>query len=217
MPVAGQRPLGQQVVGGDRPGCLGQPDAARAGSGGAGRAGAAPGRPPPGPITTGPGAEVVGDHRGRRPCRGRSTPPSTTTSRSPCTAHSASIAGGRGATPAYLVEDVGLRAPLGACARARPRPSRGLPAERAGRESNSLVGLAAEHRVDDQRLEPGVPGAAHLGGPGVDLGGGERDLARSSAAWPRARRRRRRARAARRRPPRRRRWSSAPARRSGAG
>ena len=53
----------------------------------------------------------------------------------------------------------------------------GLPAQRAGAGPDGLVGLGAEHAVDDQRLEPGVPGAAHLGGPGVDLRGGERDLA----------------------------------------
>ena len=33
------------------------------------------------------------------------------------------------------------------------------------------------HGVDDERLQPGVPRAAGLGGLGVDLGGGEGDLA----------------------------------------
>ena len=51
------------------------------------------------------------------------------------------------------------------------------PAERAGPRGDGLVGLGAQHRVDDERLEPGVPGAAGLGGAGVDLGGGEGDLA----------------------------------------
>ena len=51
------------------------------------------------------------------------------------------------------------------------------PAERAGARQHRLVGLGAEHGVDDERLEAGVPGAADLGGAGVDLGGGEGDLA----------------------------------------
>ena len=51
------------------------------------------------------------------------------------------------------------------------------PAEGAGPRGDRLVGLGAQHRVDHQRLEPGVPRAARLGGAGVDLGRGERDLA----------------------------------------
>ena len=50
------------------------------------------------------------------------------------------------------------------------------PAEGAGPRGDRLVGLGAEHRVDDERLEPRVPGAAGLGCPGVDLGGREGDL-----------------------------------------
>ena len=52
-----------------------------------------------------------------------------------------------------------------------------VPAERAGPRGDGLVVLAAQQRVDDQGLQPGVPGSALLGGPGVDLGGGEGDLA----------------------------------------
>ena len=41
-----------------------------------------------------------------------------------------------------------------------------------------VVVLAREDRVDDERFEAGVPEAAGLGGAGVDVGSGERDLAR---------------------------------------
>ena len=51
------------------------------------------------------------------------------------------------------------------------------PAQRGGPRSQRVVGLAAQQRVDDQRLQPGVPRAAGLGRLGVDLGGRERDLA----------------------------------------
>jgi hypothetical protein len=53
----------------------------------------------------------------------------------------------------------------------------GVPAERAGPGEDHLVGLGAQDRVDHERLEPSVPGATLLGGAGVDLGGGEGDLA----------------------------------------
>ena len=81
--------------------------------------------------------------------------------------------------PPYVVDD---RLARGAVGRRAPGPSTTttsplrLPAQRARAGPDGLVGLGAQHAVDDQRLEPGVPGAAHLGGPGVDLGGGERDL-----------------------------------------
>jgi hypothetical protein len=39
-----------------------------------------------------------------------------------------------------------------------------------------VVCLAADDRVDDERLQPRVPGAARLRGVGVDLGRGEGDL-----------------------------------------
>ena len=51
-----------------------------------------------------------------------------------------------------------------------------VPAERGGAGDGALVGLAGQHGVDDQRLQPGVPGAARLGGLRVHLGGGEGDL-----------------------------------------
>ena len=51
-----------------------------------------------------------------------------------------------------------------------------LPAQRAGPGPGRLVGLGAQDGVDDQGLEPGVPGPAHLRGARVHLGGGEGDL-----------------------------------------
>ena len=51
------------------------------------------------------------------------------------------------------------------------------PAEGRG-AAHELVGVvAAQERIDEHRLEPGVPGAAGFGGAGVDAGGGEGDLA----------------------------------------
>ena len=41
-----------------------------------------------------------------------------------------------------------------------------------------VVVLAGQDAVDDERLEARVPQAARLGGAGVDVGGGEGDLAR---------------------------------------
>ena len=57
------------------------------------------------------------------------------------------------------------------------RPAAG-PAERGDAGPQRVVGLPAHQGVDDERLEPRVPRAARLGGAGVDLGGGEGDLAR---------------------------------------
>ena len=51
------------------------------------------------------------------------------------------------------------------------------PAERGRARPQRLVGFAAHQRVDDHRLEAGVPGAAGFGRLGVDLGGREGDLA----------------------------------------
>ena len=53
----------------------------------------------------------------------------------------------------------------------------GGPAERGGPGVQAVVDLAADQRVHDQRLQPGVPGAARLGLARVDLGGGERHVA----------------------------------------
>ena len=64
--------------------------------------------------------------------------------------------------------------PLGAPPAERGRPAEHrIPERRAG-----LAVVAADQAVDDQRFEPGVPGAAHLGGGRVDLRGGEGELAR---------------------------------------
>ena len=51
------------------------------------------------------------------------------------------------------------------------------PPERAGPRLHGVVGLAAQDGVDDERLEPGVPRTTGLGRAGVDLRGGEGDLA----------------------------------------
>ena len=78
---------------------------------------------------------------------------------------------------AYLLEEVGLGAPGGDGAQHHGHVAPGAPAEGAGAGEQGLVGLGAQHGVDDQRLEAGVPRAADLRRPGVDLGGRERDLA----------------------------------------
>ena len=84
---------------------------------------------------------------------------------------------GRAGRASYLVEQV-----LAALRRRVPEYDGHAtavgPAQRAGPGGHGLVGLGAEHGVDHQCLEPGVPRAARLGGPGVDLGGGEGDLPR---------------------------------------
>ena len=177
MPVAGQRPLGQQVVGcapgGAPPASRGAARcAASAARGGEVRvleAGDHRARPRPGPRRRGPAGPARPDRRrgpsrraprraGRpgwrraRPCP-RPAPPGVPRRRRRC----------RPATGGLAEHDVDL-----AVAR---------PAEGAGAGEHRLVGLAAEHGVDHERLEPGVPGAADLGGAGVDLGGGEGDLA----------------------------------------
>ena len=78
---------------------------------------------------------------------------------------------------AYLLEDVGLGALRRHPAQHDGHVAARAPAEGAGPGEDGLVGLGAQHGVDDEGLEAGVPGAPHLGGAGVDLGGGEGDLA----------------------------------------
>ena len=78
---------------------------------------------------------------------------------------------------AYVVEQVGLAAFLVNRAQYDGHGATVSPAERAGPRQHGLVGLGAEHGVDHEGFEAGVPGAAYLGGAGVDLGGGEGDLA----------------------------------------
>ncbi len=51
------------------------------------------------------------------------------------------------------------------------------PAERGDAGAQRVVAVAAHQGVDHEGLQPGVPGAAPLGGTGVDLSRGERDLA----------------------------------------
>ena len=53
-----------------------------------------------------------------------------------------------------------------------------VPAEGGDAARQLVVVLAGEDRVDDERLEAGVPEPARLGGARVDVGRGEGDLAR---------------------------------------
>ena len=120
-------------------------------------------------------AEVAHD-RVARPCRGRPPPPRI--DHQPVALRGAQRVHARRRGPRGVP---GRRGPRCAAAGALPEDDAHAaavgPAERAGPRGDGLVGLGAQHGVDDQRLEPGVPGAARLGGPGVDLGGGEGDLA----------------------------------------
>lgn len=52
-----------------------------------------------------------------------------------------------------------------------------VPAERGDAARELLIGLAREDRVDDKRLESGIPQPSRLGGPCVDICGGEGDVA----------------------------------------
>ena len=53
-----------------------------------------------------------------------------------------------------------------------------VPAERGDAARQLVVVLAGQDRVDDERFEPRIPEAARLGRARVDVGRGERDLAR---------------------------------------
>ena len=86
------------------------------------------------------------------------------------------------------VEPGGLRGAAPRCRRPGRRRRRGqadddghlpalAPAERGGPRRDGLVYVTAQEGVDDEGLEPGVPGASGLGGLRVDLSGGEGDLA----------------------------------------
>jgi len=96
----------------------------------------------------------------------------------PVTLHRAQgVHPGRPGRPAYLVEGVGLAARVRHAAQHHGHVAARGPAQGAGPRQQVLVGLRAQHRVDHQGLEAGVPGAAHLRGPGVDLRRREGDLA----------------------------------------
>ena len=79
--------------------------------------------------------------------------------------------------PADVLEQVGLAASPRHGADHHQHALLSRPAQGAGPAEHGLVGLGTQDGVDDQRLQPRVPGAAGLGGPRVDLGGGEGDLA----------------------------------------
>ena len=127
-------------------------------------------RPAPGrPRTTGPSpnkASISGP--------GGSLPASTSTSRSPCTPDIA-------ARPT-AIGPVGDRGDRVGPVTGRRRPGDdqgvggGVPVQRGGPGGQRPEVLAADDAVDDRGLDPGIPGAAGLGGGGVDRGGGEGHL-----------------------------------------
>ena len=84
--------------------------------------------------------------------------------------------GGAG-NAAYLVEGVAARDGRAAPRRVRPSRRRGRPSP--GRSLGTAWSRRPRHAAPSRRrgLEAGVPGAAYLGGAGVDLGGGEGGLA----------------------------------------
>ena len=213
--VAGQRPLGQQVVAGAPAGRVrparrrpGAPTARRGPRRGLRRGPRRGGRPRPARRRRSArrrAAALVGVRR-RRPGSPRAGRPARRTAR-PCP------------RPRAARRTWSKRSSVRVCGTAPSTtvtPSRG-PAEGAGPRGDGLVGLGAQHRVDDQRLEPGVPRAARLGGPGVDLGGGEGDLTGVAEHGGVHRRRRRRGRRSRRRGSRRPRCRAGPGRRSAPG
>ena len=173
-----EHPLGQQVVGQHGPRCLLPRAAPRRGPASAARAERA--------ASARSGTTRPDHHRARartgaaarRPRRaGRPRRRGTTTSRSPWIPTSASSAARRVArrrSAARTSSSVRRRGPDHDQRRSRGRSSRAPRRASAASRRTS----PAHQRVDDERLEPRVPRAADLGGAGVDLGGGERDLAR---------------------------------------
>ena len=137
-----------------------------------------------GPTTTGPGPNActisASSIRRRRAALPASGSDSSTISRLPCTPTSTE-------RPARPASTRSSGQPLGGRVRGRaadhhrapprPGPSPARRPGRPGRRRRRRRRRAAHHGVDDQRLEPGVPGAAGLGGAGVHGGGGEGDLA----------------------------------------
>src|ERR1700760_2606437 len=111
-----------------------------------------------GPTTRGPAPKRPANRSAA--LSGSSVPPSTTTSRRRWTPASQS---GR-----LLAVDLA----------SDDRHRGGRPVQGGRPRVQRFLGLAAGQRAPDQGLEAGVPGAASLGGAGVDLGRAERDLAR---------------------------------------
>ncbi|MPM82914.1 hypothetical protein SDC9_129976 [bioreactor metagenome] len=178
VPVAGQRPLRQQVVGMHRTGC---------------------GRPPgrrPQARQGGPGAatglgQVVdprADHHralaealrqwgddGQRVGIGRQRI-ATQDDHQPVAVHrrEAVQLAAAGHPPGVLDLALGLGA--GGGADHHQRAGGGPPAQGRDPRHHRVVDLAAHDRVDDGRLLADVPGAAHLRRRRIDLGGGEGDV-----------------------------------------
>ena len=135
-----------------------------------------------GPTTTGPGAKWA-TTAARRPL-GSVTLPSTTTSRCACTPVSASRRWWR--AERFTASATVSGSPSGACPVTTQTPVTCAPAERGAARDDVVVDVVAQQGVEHERLEPGVPRAARLGGAGVDLGGGEGDLAGVEQHAPRA-------------------------------
>ena len=114
--------------------------------------------------------------RGPTPCASSTCRRGCTTRRRPCTATSASTPT-RSAARRSPSTTPAATAGAGCCPATKATVGASPQPERARPRLHRVVGLAAQHGVDDERLEAGVPGAAGLGGAGVDLGGGEGDLA----------------------------------------
>ena len=189
MAVARQGPLGQQLVGAHRPRRLGPAGGGTVG--GQGPAGTHVGMLE---VVDGradhdrSGAEELEDHAGPLGGVVDPVPDPSPLARSVSDAaeqhHEAvALAGAQRIhasgprRPAYVVEQVGLTALVRHRAEYDGHGAALAPPQRAGARQHGLVGLGAEDRVDHQGLEAGVPGAAYLGGPGVDLRGREGDLA----------------------------------------
>ena len=213
--VAGEDPLGEQVVGQDRAGRV-RP----------GRRGQQPGQRRPRRAA---GGEQVGHRRpdhdralaevlGQRLRRPAGVLHAAEDGQQPSSLH-----GGQGldlqpgGAPAEGVDDAGRSCPAGVDP-ATTATWLTVPQPRArGPGLHRVVGLAAQDGVDDQGLEPRVPRAAGLGGLGVDLRRRRRRSRASSAAPPRAAPAPRRARRGARPRPRPRRRRCGPGRGSGRG
>ena len=126
-----------------------------------------------GPVTTGPAPNSSLTRVGDRP-QVVVDRPRTTTSWSACTPTSTSLRSDRAARRTAAC---GSSTPAGVAPTTTTTGVHRRPAE-GRRPAGQLLGpLPAHEGVDDQRLQPGVPGAAVLGEARVHVRGGEGDLA----------------------------------------
>ena len=133
--------------------------------------------------------EVLGDradHDRARRRRGRPrpaaaarlsvTPPSSTTSRSPCTAHSASMPAARAARRTSSKTSVSVRR-AGTEPRTTTTSPRAAQPSALARERTASSASARSTASTTRASSRASQAPRDLGGPGVDLGGGEGDLA----------------------------------------